>query len=92
VAAWLTDLAEEPAAQRLLTEQVAEERPVKNRQIQLADITRKLRDAAIDRELLALDAQLREAEAAASGRGIELLAAQQRLRQAKREPLRPIVE
>ncbi|MBK9137285.1 MAG: DNA primase [Verrucomicrobia bacterium] len=92
VAAWLTELADDPAAQRLVTEQVAEGRPVKHRQTQLVDVTRRLRDAAIDRELLALEGQLRAAEAGGGGAGLELLAAQQRLRLAKREPLRPIIE
>lgn len=91
VAAWLAELAEDAFAQRLVTGQVAEGRSVKNRRIQLADITRKLRDAAIDREMVILDQQLRE-PGLPGDRAVELLAAQQRLRIAKREPLRPIVE
>ncbi len=91
VAAWLGTLADDTAAQRLVTEVVAEGRPVRNRQTQLADITRKLRDLAIDRELRALEQQFREGESSGEG-GLELLAAQQRLRLAKRQPLRPIVE
>lgn len=91
VAAWLGELAEDAPAQRLITEQVTEARRIKNRQTQLADITRRLRDQMIDRELLALDQQLRD-PGLDGDRHLELLAAQQRLRLAKRQPPRPIIE
>ena len=79
---------EDAAAQSLISEAVAERREIRNRPQQLADVTRRLRDQFLDRQLTALMQRLTQPDLPDAERN-ELLRQQQSLRQAKREPLAP---
>lgn len=76
--------------QGLVTEAAAQDRRVPNAAQQLADLTLRLRNQSIDRELALLiqEASLPETNEA---RRLELLHRQQELRRAKRQPLQPLV-
>jgi DNA primase len=85
VAALLTEF-DDPNAQRLISEAVADPREIPNRPQQLADLARRLRDATIDRQLATLAARVAQ-PALTDAERLELLRAQQELRARKREPL-----
>lgn len=88
VAALLAEF-EDPNAQRLISEAAAEQREIPNRPQQLADLARRLRDAAIDRQLAALGARVGQPALTDSER-MDLLREQQELRSRKRQPLPPL--
>jgi DNA primase len=85
----LLDAFDDPHAQQLISEAAAEQRVIPNRPQQLADLTQRLRDASIDRQLAMLAARINQPELTDPER-LELLRAQQNLRARKREPLSPI--
>jgi DNA primase len=72
----------------LVTEAAIEDRPIPNPQQQLADITLRLRNQFIDRQLAASIHQANQPEVSDETR-IELLKQQQELRQLKRTPIKP---
>jgi DNA primase len=77
----------ESAEQRsLVTEAVADERPLRNPETQLADVTLKLRNQSLDRQIAALTQQLSQPEIEDEQK-VRLLREQQRLKQQKRSPL-----
>ena len=85
VAAILAEITD--AADRgLVTEAVAEQRVVPNRPQQLADISKKLRDQVLDRQLAGLKLRMNQPDLADAERG-ELLRQQQTLRDLKGKPL-----
>ena len=77
---------DDPNAQRLISEAVADQREIPNRPQQLLDLTRRLRDASIDRQLAAIALRMAQPELT-DGDLLELHRAQQELRARKREPL-----
>jgi DNA primase len=77
----------ESAAQRgLITEAVAEERQMPNPQVQLADVTLKLRNQFLDQRITALTLKISSPETADAEK-IELLREQQQVKQQKRAGL-----
>jgi hypothetical protein len=85
VAALLAEF-DDPNAERLISEAAAEQREIPNRPQQLAILTRRLRDASIDRQLAAI--ALRMAQPGLTDDDLrELHREQQELRARKREPL-----
>ncbi len=80
------DGCESPAQRVLITEAVADERQLPNAEIQIADVTLKLRNQFLDQRIGALlqTISLPETDDA---RKIEFLHEQQRLKQLKRQPL-----
>jgi hypothetical protein len=81
----LSELAD-PGARSLLTEVVSQQREIPNRSQQLADITRRLRDQFIDRQLGEVGRRMSQPEITDAERA-ELFKRQQELRQTKRQPL-----
>jgi len=75
--------------QNLITEAVAESRAIPNPDQQLMDVTMRLRNQFIDRQLTALTHRASLPETNDAQR-MDLLRQQQRLRQLKREPLAPL--
>lgn len=88
IAAFLTQ-CESAEMRTLLTEATADDRPVTNAAQQIADITLRLRNQFIDRQLAALGNRAAQPELADPER-LELLQQQQSLRQLKRQPLTPL--
>jgi DNA primase len=88
VAAFLTQ-CESAEMRVLLTEATADGRPVENAAQQVADITLRLRNQFIDRQLTALTQRAAQPELTDEQR-MELLQQQQALRQLKRQPLAPL--
>ncbi len=82
------DECETPEMRSLITEAVTEDRPIPNPQQQLADVTLKLRNQFIDRQLMALIHQANQPELGDEAR-VELLKQQQELRQMKRQGIQP---
>jgi DNA primase len=80
---------ESPLLRSLITEAVADERPLPNPEIQLADVTKKLRDQFFDQQIAALTQKISSPETA-DARKLEFLHEQQRLKQQKRSPLTPL--
>ncbi len=80
------DECETPEMRSLITEAVTEDRPIPNPQQQLADVTLKLRNQFIDRQLMALIHQSNQPELADEAR-VALLRQQQELRQMKRHAI-----
>lgn len=78
VASLLSEV-EDPGAQSLMTEAVAERRVIPNRMQQLADVVRRLRDQSVDRQMAGLARRLADAA---------LSAEQQTACQREREALR----
>ncbi len=81
---------DDPAAQSLITEAVAERREVPNRSQQLVDVTQRLRDQFIDRELGTLTRRLSD-PALSEEEHRACLRRQQELRQQKKRLLPPAV-
>jgi len=80
----------ESAPQRsLITKAVADERSLPNPQTQLADVTKKLRDQFLDRQIAALTQKISQPETADAQR-LVWLHEQQQLKQLKRSPLAPL--
>jgi len=80
---------ESPLMRSLVTEAVADERPMPNPEIQLADVTKKLRDQFLDQQIAALTHKIGSPETAEAEK-MEFLHEQQRLKQQKRLPLSPL--
>ena len=76
---------ESPQAKSLVTEAVAEDRPLPNPDQQMADVVLRLRNQFIDRQLAALNLRLGQVEA--EEEKLNLLRQQQEMRQLKRQPL-----
>jgi DNA primase len=88
IAAFLTQ-CESAEMRTMLTECTADERPIENPAQQVADITLRLRNQFIDRQLSALTQRSAQPELNDEQR-LEILHQQQALRQLKREPLAPL--
>ena len=84
------DTCEAPELQSLITEAVAESRTLPNPEQQLADVTMRLRNQFIDRQLAVLTHRTSQPGMGETER-LELLHQQQQLRQHKRQPLAPLV-
>jgi DNA primase len=80
---------ESPLLRSLITEAVADERQMPNPEIQLADVTKKLRDQFLDQQIAALTQKISSPEMADSAK-LEFLQEQQKLKQHKRSPLSPL--
>jgi hypothetical protein len=80
------DHCESEAQRSLLTEAVADERPMPNAPIQSADVTLKLRNQFLDLRLGELMQKINRPEISDEQK-IEFLHEQQRLKQQKRSPL-----
>ena len=80
------DGCESPEQRSLITEAVAEERPMPNPQTQLADVTLKLRNQFFDTQIAALTQKISQPELADEAR-MKLLHEQQRMKAQKRLPL-----
>ena len=80
------DECETAELRSLVTEAAIEDRPIPNPQQQLADITLRLRNQFIDRQLSASIHQANQPEISDEAR-VELLKQQQELRQLKRQPI-----
>jgi DNA primase len=82
---------ESPLQRSLITEAVADERPLPNPEIQLADVTKKLRDQFLDQQIAALTPKISSPETGESQK-LEFLQEQQQLKQQKRSPLSPLAK
>jgi DNA primase len=80
---------ESPLMRSLITEAVADERQMPNPEIQLADVTKKLRDQFLDQQIATLTQTISSPETADEQK-MEFLHEQQRLKQQKRSPLAPL--
>jgi DNA primase len=80
---------ESPLMRSLITEAVADERPMPNPEIQLADVTLKLRNQFLDQQIAALTHKISSPETD-DAQKMEFLHEQQRLKQQKRLPLAPL--
>jgi DNA primase len=80
------DECDSPEMKSLITEAVAEERKIPNPGQQLADVALKLRNQFLDREIAALTQKAAQPEISDAEK-IELLRAQEKLRQQKRTKL-----
>ena len=80
---------ESPLMRSLITEAVADERQLPNPEIQLADVTKKLRDQFLDQQIATLTQTISSPETADEQK-MEFLHEQQRLKQQKRSPLAPL--
>jgi DNA primase len=81
------DECESSEMRALVTEAVAENRRIPNPDQQLADVTLKLRNQFLDRQIAACVPRASQPETSEADR-VELLRQQQHLRQQKREPLK----
>jgi DNA primase len=82
---------EVPEMKNLITEAAAEDRPIPSPEQQLADVTVRLRNQFIDRELSA-SSQRANQPATSETERLGILHRQQELRQLKRQPLKPLAE
>jgi len=80
---------ETPGLGNLITQVIAEERPIPNPSQQLADIALRLRNQFLDRKSAALLQKMTQPETGDAER-LELLRQQQELRAGKRQPLAPL--
>jgi DNA primase len=85
LAAFLEE-CETPEMRSLVTEAVAEDRKIPNPEQQLADVTLKLRNQFLDRQIVELTQRAGQSEISETGK-LELLSEQQKLREHKRAPL-----
>ena len=85
VAAFL-DECEVPHMRTLVTEAIAEPRPIPNPSQQLSDVALRLRNQFLDRQLAALMQRANQPECSDAQR-LDLLQQQQELRRLKREPI-----
>jgi DNA primase len=83
------DGMESPLLRSLITEAVADERPLPNPEKQLADVTKKLRDQFLDQQIAALTQKISSPDTVDSAK-LEFLQEQQRLKQEKRGALAPL--
>ena len=83
------DELQSPEMQNLVTEAVAEDRQIPNPETQLADVTLKLRNQFLDRQIAVLTQKASQPEISDAEK-IELLREQQKLREQKRAPLSPL--
>ena len=82
------DECESPEMRSLVTEAVAEDRKIPNPETQLADVTLKLRNQFLDRQIAALRLKASQPEPSDAEK-LEWLREQQNLREQKRTPLSP---
>lgn len=82
------DACESPEQRNLITEAAAEERKIPNPEIQLADVTLKLRNQFLDRQIAALAHKMGRPEISEEAR-VALLQEQMILSGRKRAPLEP---
>jgi hypothetical protein len=80
------DRCESPEQRNLITEAVAEDRKIPNPETQLADMTLKLRNQFLDRQIGALTQKVSQPEISENEK-IGLLHDQKKLREQKRSPL-----
>ena len=80
------DECETPEMQSLVTEATAEPRPIPNPSQQLADVTLRLRNQFMDRQVAALMQRTNQPEVGEAER-LDLLRQQQELRRLKRQPI-----
>jgi len=80
---------ESAEARGLITEGAAEEREIPNPDQQLADLTLRLRNQFLDRQLAGLSHRLNQPNLS-EAENLQLLQQQQQLRQLKRQPLVPL--
>jgi len=80
------DQCEEAALQNLITEIIAEDRPIPNPAQQLSDVTVRLRNQFLDRQNAALLQRMSQADTSDLEK-VDLLRQQQELRSRKRQPL-----
>jgi hypothetical protein len=80
---------EAPQIRSLITEATMDEREIPNPEQQLADLTVRLRNQFIDRQLAALTLRISQPEMSDAEK-VELLREQQQLKQNKRQPLTPL--
>ncbi len=73
-------------AQNLVTEAATEDRPIPNPSQQLADVTTRLRNQFIDRQVQSLLLRMNQPDVTEAGR-VEFLQEQRRLRELKRAPV-----
>ena len=90
LAEFLDDMDSAPA-RNLITEAVAEERQLPNPEMQIADVTLKIRNHFLDQQVAALTQKISLPDTSEEVR-LELLHEQQRLKQTKRLPLTPLVK
>jgi len=83
------DEFESTAIRGLMTELISDDREIPNPDQQLADLTLRLRNLFVDRQMAALTQRLSQPEANESEH-IELMREQQQWRQFKRQPLIPL--
>ena len=83
------DGCESAEQRRLITEAVAEERKIPNPEKQLADLTQKLRNQFLDRQIGALTQKIGQPQTSDAEK-IELLREQLKLKEQKRAPLSPL--
>ena len=83
------DGIESPFMRSLITEAVADGRPLANADKQLADVTLKLRNQFLDQQIAVLTQRIGSPELTDETR-LEFLHEQQRLKQLKRSPLAPV--
>ncbi len=83
------DSIESPLMRSLITEAVADARPLPNADRQLADVVLKLRNQFLDQQIAVLTQRIGAPELTDEVR-LEYLHEQQRLKQAKRAPLAPL--
>jgi hypothetical protein len=82
------DECETPELQNLITEAIADERPIPNPAQQLSDVALRLRNQFLDRRLAASLQRANQPETGEAER-LELMRQQQELRLLKRSPLSP---
>jgi DNA primase len=83
------DQFESPQVRSLITEATMDERQIPNPDQQLADLTLRLRNQSLDRQLAALTVRISQPETSDAEK-VELLREQQQLKQLKRQPLAPL--
>jgi DNA primase len=79
-----------PEMRNLITEAVAEDRKIPNPETQMADVTLKLRNQFLDRQIAALTQKAAQSEVS-EDKKLGLLHEQQKLREQKRAPLSPLL-
>ena len=80
------DQFESPQVRSLITEATMDEREIPNPEQQLADLTLRLRNQSLDRQLAVLTQRISQPETSDAEK-VELLREQQQLKQLKRQPL-----
>lgn len=80
------DQFESPQVRSLITEATMDEREIPNPEQQLADLTLRLRNQSLDRQLVVLTQRISQPETSDAEK-VELLREQQQLKQLKRQPL-----